>query len=178
MKKYIFFLLVSFLPLSLFYCTQETQEKAEILARINQYNLTLEEFQNKMAAELNLDTDFKLTREAKKEFLEGLIEKELLIQEAKKLELDRKEKFIRTIERYWESTLIRDLIEIKGKQISKRILISEEEIEAASPPLSEPKEKIIEDLKERKKTRMLKEWINDIRKSAKIEINQDLLYKN
>ena len=143
MKKYIFFLLVSFLPLSLFYCTQETQEKAEILARINQYNLTLEEFQNKMAAELNLDTDFKLTREAKKEFLEGLIEKELLIQEAKKLELDRKEKFIRTIERYWESTLIRDLIEIKGKQISKRILISEEEIEAASPPLSNQRRRLL-----------------------------------
>jgi len=74
--------------------------------------------------------------------------------------------------------LLRDLIEIKGKQISKRILISQEEIEAVSPTLSEPKEKIIEELKERKKTRMLKEWINDIRKSAKIEINQDLLYKN
>jgi hypothetical protein len=178
MKKYIFYLLLFFLPLCLLYCTQETPEKSEILARINEYNLTLGEFQNDMAAELNLDTDFKLTKEAKKEFLEELIETELLIQEARKLKLDRKEKFRRTIERYWRSTLIRDLLQIKGKQISERVLISEEEIEAASPSLSEPKEKIIEYLKDKKKTRMLKEWLNEIRKSAKIEINQDLLYKN
>ena len=178
MKRNIFYLFFFILPLTFLYCTQETPEKAEILAGVNGYNLTLEEFQNKMAANLEFDPDFKLTREARKEFLDELIEKELLIQEAKKLDLDRKEKFIRTIERYWESTLIRDLIELKASQISKRILVSQEEIETASATTSEPKGKIIEDLKEKKKTRMLREWISDTRKNAKIEINQDLLYKN
>jgi len=178
MKRNIFYLFFFILLLTLFCCAQETPEKAEILAGVNGYNLTLEEFQNKMAANLEFDPDFKLTKEARKEFLDGLIEKELLIQEAKKLDLDRKEKFIRTIERYWESTLIRDLIELKARQISRRILVSQEEIETASAAASEPKEKIIEDLREKKKTRMLREWISDTRKNAKIEINQDLLYKN
>jgi hypothetical protein len=135
-----------------------------------------------------MDRDFKLTKEAKKGFLEELIKKELLIQEAKKLHLDRKEKFVRAIERYWESTLIRDLMELKGGEITRRALVSQEEIEdyykemqkseEKLPSLKVLKEKITKELKEEKKTRMLKEWIDDLRKEAKIEINQELLYKN
>jgi hypothetical protein len=117
--------------------------------------------------------------------MEGLIRKELLIQEAKKLNLDRKEKFIKTIERYWESTLIRDLMDLKCEEINKRIYVSEEEIEARYQeikemedrvsPLSEIRDQVREALKEEKKTRLLEEWINDLRKKASVEINEDLL---
>lgn len=188
MKKSFLYLLLSALSFCLFCCASEDTEKHTILASINDYNLTLEEFQYQLAAELELDKDYKLTKEAKKEFLEGLIRKELLIQEAKRVNLDRKEKFVRAIERYWESTLIRDLMEMRGKEISQRILVSQEEIEAcyrdmkksdeSLSPLSELQEKITEDLKEKKKTKMLKEWINDLRKKAKIQINEEFLYKD
>lgn len=186
-KSFIYFLLLV-LFLHLFSCTQEQAKEDKILAGINDCNLTIDEFQYQLAAELEMDEDFKLTKEVKKEFLEGLIRKELLIQEAKKLKLDGKEKFIRAIERYWESTLIRDLVEMKGEEISNRILISQEEIETCYndmkkpqkklPPLAELREKIAEELKEKKKTRMLKEWIDDLRKKAGIEINEELLYKD
>lgn len=132
-----------------------------------------------------MNKDFKLTKEAKKQFLEELIRKELLIQEAKKLKLDRRDKFVRAIERYWESTLIRDMIELKGREFSKRSYVSQDEIEARYremtksaedvAPLNEIQEKIIKELKEEKHTRMLEEWINDLRKNAKIEISEDLL---
>ncbi len=188
MKKRFFYLLLFFLSLNLFCCSQEKTEKGKILAMINDYNLTLEEFQYQLAAELELDKDFKLTKEAKKEFLEELIRKELLIQEAKRLHLDKKEKFVRAIERYWESTLIRDLMELKGKEIAQRTLISQEEIDATYremqkseerlPPLKEIQRKITKELKEKKNTRMLKEWINDLRGKAKIEINRELRYKD
>lgn len=188
MKRSILYLLLFILLLHLFSCTQEQAKEDKILAGINDYNLTIDEFQYQLAAELEMDEDFKLTKEVKKEFLEELIRKELLIQEAKRLKLDRKEKFIRAIERYWESTLIRDLVEMKGEEISNRILISQEEIEACYndmekpekklPPLAELREKIAEELKEKKKTGMLKEWIDDLRKNARIEINEELLYKD
>ena len=187
MKKSFLYLLLLALSFCLFCCTSENTEKHNILVGIDDYNLTLDEFQYQLAAEMEFDKDFKLTKEAKKEFLEGLIRKELLIQEAKRLKLDRKERFVRTIERYWESTLIRDLMEMKGREISQRILISQEEIDACYrdmkksedklPPLSGLQEKITENLKEKKKTRMLREWINDLRKGAKIEIDHELLYK-
>jgi len=188
MKKSFIYLFLLVLFLHLFSCTQEQAKEDKILAEINDYNLIIDEFQYQLAVELEMYEDFKLTKEVKKEFLEELIRKELLIQEAKKLKLDGKKKFIRAIERYWESTLIRDLVEIKGEEISNRILISREEIETCYndmkkprkklPLLAELREKIAEGLKEKKKTRMLKEWIDDLRKNARIEINEELLYKS
>jgi len=185
MEKRTLYLLLFLLSLGIFRCSQQGPEEGKILARINDYNLTLNEFQSQLTAELELDKDFKLTKEARREFLEGLIEKELLIQEAKRLHLDRKERFIKAIERYWESTLIRDLMELKGQEITQRTYISQEEIEdyykelqrsgEPLPPLKESEEDITKELRERKKTRMLDEWIDDLRKKAKIEINQELL---
>jgi hypothetical protein len=99
--------------------------------------------------------------------------------------LDQQEKFMRVIERYWESTLIRNLIELKSEEIQKRILVSEEEIKdyykqmekttKETLPLKEYREQIIHTLKEHKKTRMLGEWINTIKEQSKIQINTELL---
>lgn len=188
MKKYMLFLSLFFLSAFLVYCSQEIDEKGKVLAIINDYNLMLDEFQSQLSSELEIFDDFKLTKEAKKDFLDRLITKEVLIQEAKKLKLDRKKEFIKTIERYWEATLIKNLLEKLGRQISKRILISEQEIEdyyserekadaKLTGPL-EPREKVIQDLKERKKTKMLETWISATKQKAKIEINEDLLYKD
>jgi len=188
MKKSFFYLLLLILFTQLFSCSQDQTKEGKILARINDYKLTIGEFQYQLAAEIELDEDFKLTEKAKREFLERLISKELLIQEAKKLKLDRKEKFVSAIERYWESTLIRDLMEIKGKEISQRVLVSREEVEAyyndmkktakKIPPLTELQEEITRKLKEKKKTKMLMEWIDDLRKNANIKIDQDFLYED
>lgn len=188
MKRSFFCSVLFFLSLSLFSCSQDKAGEGKILARINDYNLTLDEFQFQLAAELELDKDFKLTNEAKKEFLEELIRKELLVQEAKKLELDRKKKFVRTIERYWESTLIRDLIDLRSEEINKKTTVSQEEIEASYkemqktgqglPPLKGVQEEISERLEEEKRRKILKEWIIDLRKKANIEINRELLSKN
>lgn len=189
MKRNSIFFLLLVLFLNLYCCSPEQTQEKEILATVNDFNLKLVEFQRQLAAELEMDKDYKLTEEAKKDFLAGMIRKELLIQEAKKLGLDKKEQFMKAIERYWESTLIRDLMEIKGKEICKRILISQKEIaafydemkkseEEELPPFDELREKIYDKLKEKKKTRMMKQWINDLTKNAKIEINNELLYGN
>ena len=44
------------------------------------------------------------------------------------------------------------------------------------PPLAEIEKEILRDLKEEKKTGRLKQWINDLREHAEIEIDRDLLY--
>jgi hypothetical protein len=148
--------------------------------------LTLDEFQVQLAEELNLNREFKLTQKAKKDFLDQLIVKEVMIQEAKKRNLDRKEKFVRAIERYWESTLIRDLMVMQGQEIEKRTVVSQEEIELRyekmkeldknQPPLESIRERISEKIMEDKKSQMLEEWINQLKQKAKIEINQKLLF--
>ena len=187
MKKSFRYSLLLSLGILLFCCSQERTENKKILVSINNYKLSLDEFQHHLAAELELDEDFKLTKESKKGFLEEIIRKELLIQEAKNLQIDKKAKFIKTIERYWESTLIRDLMEIKGKEISRTILISQEEIKARYdemkksgeilPPPAAAEKKIRQDLKDEKKTELLRQWIIDLEKKGEIKINQELLDK-
>lgn len=188
MKKCLYGSALLFFLLGLLTCSQDKGEEIEMLARINDFTLTLDEFQHLLAAEQEMDKDFKINKGAKKEFLEEIIRKELLIQEAKRLGLDRKERFVRAIERHWESTLIRDLIDLKGKEVKDKTLVSEEEIQARYiemkktdgklPPLSALQEKISRDLKENKQSEVLKDWINGLRKRAEIEIDHELLSKN
>jgi SurA-like N-terminal domain len=169
-------------------CTQEKKVENKTLAKINDYVLTLDEFQTQLAAEVRLDKDFKVTKEAKKAFLDQLITKEILIQEAKKQYLDRKDKFIRAIERYWESTLIKDLMEAEGKNIAKRTVVSQEEIEDRYndmkkadqnlPRLESIRDDISKKIMEEKKRRLLKEWTDQLKKRAKIKINEKLLSEN
>lgn len=165
-------------------CEQD-RPKGRVLAKINAYHLTLNEFERQLAENMELEPDLKLTRESKKKFLDQLIQKELLIQEAMRLKLDRREAFIRAIERYWQQTLIRDLIDMKGAEISKGIVVTEEEIESRYrkmkavnddlPPFQDIREQILKDLKEEQKTRKLKAWIENLKKTATIQINSKLL---
>jgi len=187
MRNGLSLFIASFLALQILSCSGDQPEKDEVVAIINDYSFTLKEFQTELSAELEMDNDFKLTKEARSNFLEDIIRKELLIQEARRLALDQQESFIRTIERYWESTLIRELIEKKNLDIEKIAIVSQEEIErrykamkdtdSSTPPLEDLEEEIEKTLKDRKKTRLLKDWITSLRDNAEIEINEELLYK-
>ena len=188
MKRTLSFLLLLASLLYLPGCAQEETEDGQRLAKINDFSLTLDEFHAQLAAELEMNEDFKVTEAAKNQFLEGLIRKELLIQEAKRRKLDREEKFIKAIERYWESTLIRDLMEAKGKEIEKKTIVSQEEIESRYremkksnpelPPFEEMQDVLAEKILERKKQKSLEKWINELRDKANIQINLDLLSEN
>lgn len=59
-------------------------------------------------------------------FLDNLITKEILIQEAKRLGLDLKEPFRRSIQSYYEQTLLKNLTQEKMSEL--KVSVSEEEI--------------------------------------------------
>ncbi|MBW1681262.1 MAG: hypothetical protein JRF59_08325 [Deltaproteobacteria bacterium] len=159
--------------------------KEEILARINDYELPLKVYETQLRQDLELKNDFKLTEGAKRDFLERMIRKELLIQEAVRLRLDREEDFVRAIERYWESTLIRSLMERKGREIMDRTVVTEEEIRAryekirrenpAAPGFDLVRDRIRKTLLEERRSAGLKAWIDGLKKAAHIEINYELL---
>ena len=114
------------------------------------------------------------------QFLEELIRKELLIQEAKKQKLDQQKKFIQTIERYWESTLIRNLIDLKSEEIHNKVVVSEEEIQIryekmklenpSLPAFDHLRQEIEKKIKEEKQSALLQEWITGLREHADITI--------
>ena len=184
-KRYLLILLF-IMSVSYYGCSQDHTDQTQTLATINDYRLSLKDFQRQLAEELELNPDAKLNNKVKKKFLEEIIRKQILIQEAKKMGLDQEEKFIRAIEYYWESILIKNLIELKGDEILQHILISEEEIkdyynqmEKKSQevlPLKQYRENIAYILKEQKKTRMMEEWTIELKEKSNIEINNELLY--
>jgi len=185
MKKILYLLLILVLSVSILSCSQEPAGKRKILANINGFELPFDEFEEKLVQDLNVEADYKLNKDTKREFLEQLIREELLVQEGTRLRLDREQKFIKGIERYWKATLIRAVMEVMGDSIIKKTYVSQEEIDAhynylekmklATLPKEEMEQSIIESLKEKKKTEKLMEWITELRKNAKIEINEDLL---
>jgi len=184
-SKIVLFLVLYLMTTLIFFGCGKTQPEGKVLAEINEYTLSLAEFEKQLAAEIEMDSEFKLTREAKENYLNQLIQKELLVQEAMKLELDRRDRFVKAIERYWQSTLIRDLIDLKSEEISTRTIISEEEIEERYnkmktldkdlSSLDVLQDRIRADLKEEKKTKLLEEWIETLKKSAKLKVNENLL---
>ena len=183
--KYLLALLIVISPFS--GCSPENGDQGEVLARINDYRLYLDDFQKQLAEEVELDHEFKITREAEEKFLEDIIKKELLLQEAKKYRLDQEKDFIRTIERYWEATLIRNLLMIKGREIEKLITVSQEEIKDYYlnmkktrddlPPLGDMQDELRRIVKEDKKTQQLEAWITKLRTKAEVVSNLDLLGK-
>lgn len=166
-------------------CSQEKKEDQDIIAKINDYNLTIDEYKYQLREAMECEEQTELTNKFKIDFLEELIKKEILIQEAIKLDLDKKEKFIKSIERYWESTLIRNFMDIKNEEINQTMLVSKNEIDTyykklkeskdTIPPLNKIEDSIIREIKERKNRVSFKNWISQLRKNAQVEINQEIL---
>jgi hypothetical protein len=166
-------------------CTSQPSPDEKTLVTINEFHLKSSEFQRLLAMDMERDRDFKLTDASKMAYLNEIIQKEVLIQEAKRLKLDRKANFIRTIERYWEATLIRNLMELRGAEIEQRIVVSQTEIRGhydelkqksqGLAPLVDIEKDLINEIKEAKKTAMFKTWVDELRGDAKVQINNELL---
>ena len=183
----LFIVPVLLLVLFLFTGCSDSAPPEPSVATINEYAIPLSDFETQLADAMEYDESFKLTDASRQAFLEELIRKELLIQEAKRLALDREEKFVASIERYWEATLIRNLIDRKGVELSRGIIVSEEEIAAyyennaafkeGGIPLPEAHDTIRDTLREKKKSLALQAWIDDLRSKAAIEVKEELLYR-
>lgn len=91
------------------------------LARVNKRIVTVDEFK-KLLEESRTAPSYRDERR----FLEDLITREILIQEAKKRGLDLKEPFRRSIQNYYEQTLLKSLTQEKMSE--SHVSVSEEEI--------------------------------------------------
>ena len=162
-------------------CSGEPEEdRGPVVARVNDCEITLGEYETQLNSDVSLSELYQLTEEDKREFLERLVRKELLIQEAVRRKLDRREAFVRAIERYWESTLIRDLMALEGEEIVKRASITGEQIRARYqemkearenlPPFEEMRERIGKTLLEEVRRERLRAWVETLREEADVEV--------
>lgn len=186
MKKYFGIILLAALTALSFYlsgCGNGGQPEGDIVIQINDSKISLEEFNDLMKFEAYADPEMDLTADTRDQFINYLVRKELLIQEAARLKLDSKKEFVLTIETYWEATLIRNLLDLKSIELRKKVLITDDEINAYytknkenfSQPYEAVKERIKKDLESKKLEEQIEAWTLGLKKSADISINEALI---
>lgn len=172
LRRWSFIMLLAMVALA--GCGSQADDKSDIVVRVNDRNITADEFRYALGESYKKGIE-PLTKAEKGDLLDQMIKKELLIQEAKRCNLDQDEDFRRTIETYWEQTLIRNLLDQAGEELCGKIHVSKEDIsdfkkEQGVAAMSE--KEIEEELFERKKTEALKRWLERLKRSASIEINR------
>ncbi|MDD9301722.1 MAG: SurA N-terminal domain-containing protein [Desulfobacter sp.] len=134
MKTFIWIIFTGFMGLSLSGFTACGQDRSadskDQAIKVNNTRISFARFNELIKRQAYTDPELEITRENKARFADYLVQKELMIQEAVSLNLDQREDFICTIEKYWESTLIRTLLDLKTAQFKAQILVTQEDMRA------------------------------------------------
>ncbi|MFA5096080.1 MAG: SurA N-terminal domain-containing protein [Candidatus Omnitrophota bacterium] len=133
--------LAVFLALSVFlagcYCRGKSQE---IAVKVNDYEISATEFEQEFKDSNFGRTD---TAQSRKDFLDNLVNRILILQDAQEQGLDKDPKFLKMVEKFWAQSLLRLAIEKKNKEFEE--------------------------------SRLMDEWLDQLRKKADIKINRDLI---
>lgn len=100
-----------------------------ILAEVNNYWMTVEEFKEEVGNLSATEMKKLATYRGKKEFLDTIIKREVLLQEAQRQGLDKDKDFMKTIEKYWEQALLQTLLKKKSREIVETVRVSKQETE-------------------------------------------------
>ena len=174
-------ILILFTAFTITSCSKKIPAEKPVL-KINDYSVSLEEFDKRFSELKNIDNK----PETKKAFLDNFINRKVLLLEAQRLEIDKEPAFLDAVEKFWEQSLLKLIVDRKLKEIAQSIKVSKSEVEAAAnkwlaenPSTTKPKEEIIKlIMKQRvreKQTLALNSWIADLRAAAQITIDNDLL---
>jgi len=145
MKRYLIVILIVLLITG---CKCQAKDK-QILARINNYEITKQEFEEEFKDSAYGVSD---TEESRKSFLDNLINRKLVLQEAQRQGLDKDSAFLKSIERFWEQSLLKVMLDKKSKDISMLKDTGKKEVEDAYDG-----------------------WIEGLRKNSNIKIDYNLL---
>jgi len=177
----VLFAILSVLLIPVFISCGGQRQHKDAVATVNGAAVPLQEFQKELAIYASRNPDFKLNAESVEEHLNMLIDKQLMIQAATKMGLAEDERFLETIKRFWEQTLIRELIDAKSREWRGRLFVTEDEILGyyqemkpgltPKPLLKDVRDEIRSSILEQKKQKAMEEWLREVRKGASIKID-------
>jgi len=181
MKKII---LIFILPAFLVACSGGPQP-AETVIKINNYEITRSGFEREFKDSVFGRVD---NPQSRKEFLDNLIDRILILQEAQKAGLDNDPLFLKMVEEFWAQSLLKLAIENKSKEITGASFVSDKAIEEiyqnmlkdgkTTRSYEEMYQQIKRDMIKLQESRMMSQWLTQLRKSAVIQVNKDLVADN
>lgn len=177
-----FYVLVSLVSLVLIYgCKGKTSSDKPAL-KINRFCMSAREFEDEFKeAPASL-----LGQENQKEkFLENLINRKLILQEAERLGLNRDRDFLKAIERFYEQNLLKLVIDKKSNEFASKTHVYDNEIEAyynemknkglIEKPLADAYKEIKWQLLRQKQTQAFDTWVGGLRGKSRVDIDKKAL---
>ena len=125
----------------------------DVLVKIEGYSMSSRDFVNEVTAMPYLDRAGK----TKEELLDDIIQKKILLLEAQRQGMDRQPSFMSAIQRFWEQTLLRTIIEKKMNEFTAAVTARGDEGRA------------------QKITARFEEWLKDVRANTKVSVNKKAL---
>jgi len=178
MRLVIWIILISFMA----GCSSgNNNAENKVVAQINKYKMTIDDLRYELKNAPYDETASLKTRGGRKRYLDGLIDKEVLLQEAQRQGIDREKDFMKSIENYWEQALLRMLLERKSKEVSSLIHVYDNEIEeyykssGEDLPLVKVKNEIRGIIKQKKETEAMGAWIDELKKRSYIKVDEEVL---
>ena len=100
----------------------------EVIAKVNNDAIYRSDLKKEIAVRAGRDPLFRVTPETKREQLEAIINRKLIVQAAMDKDLARREQFVDTIKSFWEQTLIREFINYKKEEFQKYLFVAKSDI--------------------------------------------------
>jgi thiol-disulfide isomerase/thioredoxin len=169
----------------LFYFFYLQNPSRQVLARVNDEKITVDLF-NKELTKVEPPLIRDMFREEPNNLLERIVVKTILLQEAKKQGLSAPVKTYKDAAKNPVPPEESIIIEFIGKKFSSPPEVTREEVEGfykmykdrmEGKPLKEVAPAIEQYIREAKQQEALRQFIEELRKNAKVDINQDRLQK-
>ena len=177
MKKYLFLLVISVLLAG---CNNGARNK-DVVIKINNYEITRQEFEKEFA-----DSSFSRqgTPGSRIDFLNNLINRQLILQDAQTNDLDKSRQFIEMIQKFWEQSLLKVALEKTSREISDVVTINDKSVEAVYNKMynegktdksySSMYQQIKWELRQARESELMDNWLQELRKKTRIEIDQSI----
>ncbi|MDD5568536.1 MAG: hypothetical protein PHY88_04965 [Candidatus Omnitrophica bacterium] len=172
MRKYAVILLCGLFILG---CAGKPQGK--ILAKVGNYEITEKEFEEEFRASIYGRND---TPESRREFLNILIDRKLILLDAQKKGLDKTRNFLKMVERFWEQSLLKLALDRKNNEIAGLVFVSDKEVKEAYEAMlkeakaDKPYEKMYQQIKwqliRQKEYQAMSDWLADLHKNTGIKM--------
>ncbi len=178
MRKLMTLVVVVLILIPIYFSVKKYLFVKPYVLRINDFTMTREEleeyFKHRIAQE---DTS-----ENRKKVLDALINKKLILQEAEKEGLHKSKQFLSALQEFYEQLLFKMIIDKKSKELGSRVNVTDEEVKTryqelkekglVTQPLTEVYDKIKWQIFREKQTEALNNWLQELRKNARIEIKE------
>jgi len=146
-----------FISFSICGCGHKASEEKKVVARINNYDLTVEDFKDSAGLAMADQYVSETPEKAKERLLEELVVKNILVQEAQAQNFDKDTAFMKEIEHYWEQALLKLLIKKKTEEFARKVTEGDEKT------------------KREKVRQILEKWVMDLRNNARVKIYKENL---